>query len=128
MTNAGLAPLGPWAVFLTWDQPEGVDKDDLKGYRLNFTTVVVDVPATEKLMLHTQHHGITHNMAVNVEIQALYWKMGTSKPLVRKCQTLPAGKFVFCNDLSCKFGVYILCHTKWANGMSVLHCFVIDFS
>ncbi len=108
MTNAGLAPLGPWAVFLTWDQPEGVAKDDLKGYQLNFTTIVVHVPATEKLMMHTQHHGITHNMAVDVEIRALYWNMGPSEPLIRKCQTLPAGTFIFCNDRFCKFGIYIV--------------------
>ncbi len=79
----------------------------------------MDVPATEKLMLHTQHHGITHNMAVNVEIQALYWKMGTSKPVVRKCQTLRAGTFIFCNYPFCKFGIYVLCHTKWAKLMYV---------
>ncbi len=95
MTKAGLAPLGPWAVFLTWDQPEGVSTDDLQAYRLNFTNFVVIVPATDKLMMHMQDTGISPNMGVKVAIQALYRTMAPSEPLHRKCQALPASKFQY---------------------------------
>ncbi len=94
VTNAGLAPLGPWAAFLTWDQPEGINPDDLVSYRLNFTTFTVDVPATDKLMMHMQDYGIEPGMEVVVGITAMYKYKDPSEPLYRKCKSLPACRFI----------------------------------
>ncbi len=96
VTNAGLAPVGPWSTFLTWDQPDGVDSDDLEAYRLNFTNFAVLVPATDKLMMHLQDTGIEPNTAVIVAITVVYKSMAPSKPLYRKCHVPPASKLLHC--------------------------------
>ncbi len=93
VTKAGLAPLGPWAVFVTWDRPTGADVNDLWGYKLNFGHFVVHIPATTAIMFHPQGHGITPGGEVTVKITALYNIKGESNPIILTRRALVASKF-----------------------------------
>ncbi len=58
VTTAGVAPYSPWAVLVTWNQPNGVSLNDIWKYRLDFQTFSVEVPATHSLMFHSQDTNI----------------------------------------------------------------------
>ncbi len=92
--KAGLAPLGPWAMFLTWDQPVGADPTDLWAYKLDFGSFAVNVPATSKLMMHTQDTGISPGQQVSVAITARYNRKADSASMSLGLRALPAGKFL----------------------------------
>ncbi len=90
VTKAGLAPLGPWAVFLTWDRPTGADPDDLWSYKLRFNNYVIHIPATSQIMFHTQHIGISPGQPVTADIVALYNTKAESAPMTIGMRNLPA--------------------------------------
>ncbi len=80
VTKAGLAPLGPWA-----------DPTNLWAYKLDFGFFVVNVPATSKLMMHTQDTGISLGQQVSVTITARYNRKADSAPMSLGMRALPAG-------------------------------------
>ncbi len=66
-----------------------MDPTDLWAYKLDFGFFVVNVPATSKLMMHTQDTGISPGRQVSVTITA------DSAPIRLGMRALPAGKSMF---------------------------------
>ncbi len=95
VTKAGLAPLGPWAMFLTWDQPTGADPANLWAYKIKINNFTIHIPATTPIMFHAQKTGIQPGQPVSVEITALYNTLAESLPLTLGQRALPAGKLLF---------------------------------
>lgn len=92
VTNAGLAPIGPWGFFLTWDAPTGADPTDLWAYQIKFGSFVINLQATNKIMFHAQTKGVSPGRPLSVEIVALYTTKSASTPMTIGMTTLPASK------------------------------------
>ncbi len=92
VTNAGVAPLGPWSVFLTWDQPKGAIPGDLWAYRLKFNNFLVYLPASAPIMFYTPVEGISPGRPVNVEIIAMYTHRANSAPMTLGMTALRASQ------------------------------------
>ncbi len=90
VTQAGVAPVSPWAVFVTWDQPNGTTTDELWGYILNFTHFTKFVKATDRLMFFSQDTDITPGTVQHVFIEAVYTTKGRSQPVLTSCRLPPA--------------------------------------
>ncbi len=90
VTKAGLAPFGPWAVFLTWNRPTGADPDDIWAYRIKFNSFVIHIADNGPIMFHPQGRGITPDRPVTVEIVALYNYRMESAPMILGMNALRA--------------------------------------
>ncbi len=90
VTTAGVAPYSPWAVLVTWNQPNGVSLNDIWNYRLDFHTFSVEVPATHTLMFYFRDTNIYPGSDLHVSIYAIYRHMNQSLPKDIYCRVVPA--------------------------------------